>query len=95
MTHNLNAETITITGHGGDEVEAYLAQPTDVDQAGSIVVIHHMPGYDEATKEICRNFAAHGYLALMPNLYSERLRVPAPTTRPPWPGPTVGCPTSA
>ena len=71
MTHNLNAETITITGHGGDEVEAYLAQPTDVDQAGSIVVIHHMPGNDEATKEICRNFAAHGYLALMPNLYSR------------------------
>ena len=28
-----------------------------------------MPGYDEATKEICRRFAANGYLALMPNLY--------------------------
>jgi carboxymethylenebutenolidase len=71
MTHNLIAETISINGHGGDEIEAYLVQPTDVDRVGSIVVIHHMPGYDEATKEICRTFAARGYNALMPNLYSR------------------------
>jgi carboxymethylenebutenolidase len=69
MTHNLRAETITITGHEDDEIEAYLAVPTDVATCGSIVVIHHMPGYDEGTKEIARNFAAHGYAALMPNLY--------------------------
>jgi carboxymethylenebutenolidase len=30
-----------------------------------------MPGYDEATKEITRKFAAHGYLAICPNLYSR------------------------
>jgi carboxymethylenebutenolidase len=71
MTHNLIAETITLIAHGGDEIEAYLAQPTDADGVGSIVVIHHMPGYDEETKEICRTFAAHGYNALMPNLYSR------------------------
>jgi carboxymethylenebutenolidase len=71
MTHNLIADTITLTGHNGDEIEAYLAQPTDVDKVGSIVVIHHMPGYDDETKEICRRFAAQGYNALMPNLYSR------------------------
>jgi carboxymethylenebutenolidase len=71
MTHNLSAETISLTAHDGDEIEAYLAQPTDVDRVGSIVVIHHMPGYDDATKEICRHFAASGYNALMPNLYSR------------------------
>ena len=69
MTHNLRADTITITGHGNDEIEAYLASPTDVQDAGSIVVIHHMPGYDEATKEIARKFAANGYHAIVPNLY--------------------------
>ncbi len=69
MTHNLRADTITIKGHHDDEIEAYLAVPTDVERCGSIVVIHHMPGYDEATKQIARNFAAHGYAALMPNLY--------------------------
>jgi carboxymethylenebutenolidase len=69
MTHNLEAKTITLTGHNGDQVEAYLALPTDLAAFGSIVVIHHMPGYDEATKEIARKFAANGYAALMPNLY--------------------------
>ena len=50
-------------------IEAYLAQPVDRPPAGGVVVIHHMPGYDEETKEITRRFAAHGYLAVCPNLY--------------------------
>jgi carboxymethylenebutenolidase len=69
VTHNLQADTITIKAFNDDEIEAYLAIPTDVDKGGSIVVIHHMPGYDEATKEIARKFAANGYAALVPNLY--------------------------
>jgi carboxymethylenebutenolidase len=70
MSEALTAKTISITGHGGDEIEAYLAVPDDGAQArGSVVVIHHMPGYDSSTKEIVRKFAAHGYAALMPNLY--------------------------
>jgi carboxymethylenebutenolidase len=69
VTHNLLAETIVIEGHGGDRIEAYRAVPTDVVRCGSVVVIHHMPGYDEATKEITRRFAANGYAAVMPNLY--------------------------
>lgn len=69
MTHNLKAETITMKGYHDDSLEAYLATPTDMTQHGSIVVIHHLPGYDESTKEIARRFAAAGYAALMPNLY--------------------------
>jgi carboxymethylenebutenolidase len=70
MSEALTAKTISITGHGGDEIEAYLAVPDDGAQSrGSVVVIHHMPGYDSSTKEIVRKFAAHGYAALMPNLY--------------------------
>ena len=70
MREDLTATTITITGAGGDVVEAYLARPDDGAAArGSVVVIHHMPGYDTSTKEIVRKFAAHGYAALMPNLY--------------------------
>ena len=69
MTHNLRADTITIKGHHDDEIEAYLAVPTDVETVGSMVVIHHLPGYDEGTKEIARKFAANGYAALIPNLY--------------------------
>ena len=69
MKDALTAGTISITGHGGDEIEAYLARPLGPGPFGGVVVIHHMPGYDEPTKEITRKFAAHGYAALMPNLY--------------------------
>src|SRR5258708_35292478 len=69
MNEALTAQTVTMAGHNGDEVEAYLTLPDGVDSFGSVVVIHHMPGYDSATKEIARKFAAYGYAALMPNLY--------------------------
>jgi carboxymethylenebutenolidase len=69
MNEALSAETISVAGQGGAEIEAYLARPLESDQFGSVVVIHHMPGYDSATKEIVRKFAAYGYAALMPNLY--------------------------
>jgi carboxymethylenebutenolidase len=63
------AETVYFPGHGGDQIEGYLARPLTPGPLGSVVVIHHMPGYDEATKEIARKFAFHGFLALLPNLY--------------------------
>jgi carboxymethylenebutenolidase len=71
MTDAMKAETIRIAGYRGDELEAYFAQPLGDGPYGGVVVIHHMPGYDEGTKEIARRFAAHGYLALCPNLYSR------------------------
>jgi carboxymethylenebutenolidase len=69
MSDALIAETITITGHNGDTIEAYSARPLDESARGGVVVIHHMPGYDDPTKEITRRFAAEGYNAVMPNLY--------------------------
>ncbi len=65
----LTAEPIRIRGHGDDEIEAYLAQPMGEGPVGGVVVIHHMPGFDPATKEIVRRFAAHGYAAMCPNLH--------------------------
>ena len=50
MTDSLRAETVRFTGHGGDEIEAYLAQPLDEGRYGGVVVIHHMPGYDEGNE---------------------------------------------
>jgi len=64
------AETITITGDGGTEIEAYSARPADPGkQIGGVVVIHHMPGYDRESKEHVLRIAAEGYNAVMPNLY--------------------------
>jgi carboxymethylenebutenolidase len=62
------AETITIDGYDGDQIPAYFARPLGATSPG-VVVIHHMPGYDESTKEITRTFAVHGYAALCPNLH--------------------------
>ncbi len=69
MSDALHAKTIRIAGHGGDEIEAYLARADDHGRRGGVVVIHHMPGYDRATKEITRRFAELGYDAICPNLY--------------------------
>ncbi len=71
MSDAMRAETVEITGHGQDTIEAYLAQPLEAEPTGGVVVIHHMPGYDQGTKEITRKFAAYGYLAICPNLYSR------------------------
>jgi len=70
-TGDLTARTVELAGHGGDAIEAYLALPLDAEPAGGVVVIHHMPGWDGASKELTRRFAAEGYLAVCPNLYSR------------------------
>ena len=63
------AETVNVCGHEGDMIDAYLARPTGAGPYPGVVVIHHMPGWDEATKEITRKFAHHGYAAILPNLH--------------------------
>jgi carboxymethylenebutenolidase len=78
MYDGILAETTTINGHRGDLIEAYFARPLGPGPFGSVVVIHHLPGYDAATKEIARRFATLGYAALVPNLYSRD----APGARP-------------
>ena len=65
----MTTSTVRINGAGGDEIEAYLARPEGDGRRGGVVVIHHMPGYDRATKEIVRRFAELGYDAICPNLY--------------------------
>jgi carboxymethylenebutenolidase len=69
MSEALTAETVTIRGHGGDQIEAYQARSLEAGPHGGVVVIHHMPGYDAGMKEIVRKFAANSYLAICPNLH--------------------------
>jgi carboxymethylenebutenolidase len=65
------AETVVIRGHGGDEIEAYLARPLGSGPHPGVVVIHHAPGWDLWTREVARKFAQHGYAAIAPHLYSR------------------------
>jgi carboxymethylenebutenolidase len=69
MSDAMTAETITIRGHGGDEIEAYFARPMDTTAQPGVLVLHHMPGYDRESKEVVRTFGVRGYAALMPNLH--------------------------
>ena len=68
MSDAFLSQTITIGTEDG-EIEAYAALVQDSAPRGAVVVIHHMPGYDEPSKEIVRHFASLGYNAVMPNLY--------------------------
>src|SRR5436190_19838747 len=65
------AETVVIRGHNGDEIETYYARPVGAGPFPGVVVIHHMPGWDEWTHEVVRKFAHHGYAAIGPHLYSR------------------------
>ena len=78
MSDVMLAETVTFPGHGGHRIEGYLARPLGSGAHGGVVVLHHLPGYDEPTKEITRRFAAQGYLALCPNLHYREAPGAAP-----------------
>jgi carboxymethylenebutenolidase len=72
MTSNLRAETVHFDSYDGKSVEAYVALTESDDKVGGVVLIHHMPGYDEASKEMVRKFAANGYDSVCVNLYHRQ-----------------------
>ena len=70
MTYeSLQAETVSFRGHHGYQSEAYYARPARAGRLPGVVVIHHMPGWDEWITEVVRKFAHHGYAAIAPNLF--------------------------
>ena len=71
MYEGMLAESLTIRGHNGDPIAAYIARPLGAGPFPGVVVIHHMPGWDEWTREVVRKFAQHGYAAISPHLYSR------------------------
>ena len=52
------AETIDIKGANGDTINAYYARPTTPGPHPTVVLIHHLPGWDELYREFTRRFAA-------------------------------------
>lgn len=69
MYEGMIAETVTLPGAGGDFINAYFARPLGMGPFPAMVVIHHLPGWDEWYREAARRFAHYGYAALCPNLY--------------------------
>jgi carboxymethylenebutenolidase len=65
----ISGETVQMRGHQGGTIDAYLARPAGTGKFPGVVVVHHMPGWDEPSIEITRKFAQHGYAAICPNLH--------------------------
>jgi carboxymethylenebutenolidase len=70
----LAAEVITFPGGNDDEIHAWVARPTGEGAEGTlpgVVVVHHMPGWDEFYREFSERLARHGYFVICPNLYER------------------------
>jgi carboxymethylenebutenolidase len=66
---SVTAEITTFTGGGGDEIHAYVARPNTDEPLPGIVLVHHMPGWDEFYQEFAERLARHGYEVICPDLY--------------------------
>jgi carboxymethylenebutenolidase len=62
-------ESVTFTGHNGDVGEAYYARPLGDGPFPGVVLIHHLPGWDEWIIEATRKLAHHGFATISHNLY--------------------------
>ncbi len=65
----LTAGPTQIAGANGDQIHAYVARPDGNGPFPGVVVIMHMPGWDEFYQEFTRRLANHGYTAICPDLY--------------------------
>ncbi|MBV9825074.1 MAG: dienelactone hydrolase family protein, partial [Alphaproteobacteria bacterium] len=67
----MTAENVTLKGPDGAPVVAYVAKPEGAGPFPGVVLIHHLPGWDEYYMEMTRRFAYHGYYAICHNLYER------------------------
>ena len=63
------AETVSLQGFLGKAINAYFARPLGPGPYPGLVLIHHMPGWDDWYKDITCKFARLGYATISPNLY--------------------------
>lgn len=69
MYEGMLSETVMVRGANGDLINAYLARPLGPGPYPGMVLIHHLPGWDEWYREATRKFAHHGFVTISPNLY--------------------------
>lgn len=63
------AETITVAGHNGDYIHAYFSRPLGKGPFPGVILIPHMPGWDEFCRETSRRLTQHGYMVVCPDIY--------------------------
>lgn len=84
-TSRVSGEDLVYPGHGGDEVNGYLARPAEgAGAAGGgvphpgMVVIHEAGGLNEHIRDVVNRFANLGYVALGVDLYTREGGPPPP-----------------
>jgi carboxymethylenebutenolidase len=63
------AESVRVHGDKNELIDAYAARPMGGGPFGGVIVVHHMPGFDEWTREVVRKIAHHGYNAIAVDLH--------------------------
>jgi len=62
------AETIRVTGYNQDRVNAYFSRPLGPGPYPGIVLIPHLPGWDELNREVARRYTQHGFMVVCPDI---------------------------
>ncbi|MDE3076319.1 MAG: dienelactone hydrolase family protein [Chloroflexota bacterium] len=65
----ITGEITTYAGGKGDQIHTYIARPAGTGRHPGMVLVHHLPGWDEIYQEFARRLANHGYIVICPDLY--------------------------
>ena len=68
---DITAYDVTVSGYHGDLVPAYVARPSEGGPHPGLLLVHGIHGYEEHMKDMARRYAALGYAAIVPALYSR------------------------
>ena len=68
---DIKAYEVGLAGYNGDSVPAYVARPSAEGRYPGLLLVHGVHGYEEHMKDVARRFAALGYAAIVPALYSR------------------------
>lgn len=62
---------VRFPGHGGEEIGGFLARPAGAGPWPALVVAHEVFGLSDHIRTVARRFAAEGFVALAPDLWSR------------------------
>jgi carboxymethylenebutenolidase len=65
----LVAGVTTYRAGNDDLIHAYVARPEGPGPFPGVVLVHHLPGWDEMYREMARRLADHGHTVISPDLY--------------------------
>ena len=68
---DITAYDVAVSGYNGDAVPAYVARPSEGGPHPGLLLVHGIHGYEEHMKDMARRYAALGYAAIVPALYSR------------------------